>query len=188
MRRWLRLGIAAFLAGAAGWELLAVVVLRRHRFETGITGEGPLCSTGPYRLSRHPINVGLLATAVGFAAAFPSPATLAGCGLFALHLAAKTEEEELWLEEHYGTAQWLPYADATPRFLPQWLGLCLAAGALAGLLLWWRSGGALLCQTRSGSGGLGLGLGSSSGRGSGSFRRQSRWRSGWGRAARVLGR
>ena len=141
MRCCLRVGLALFLWATTCRELWAVLVLRRCRLVEGaISGEGPLCNDGPFALSRHPINVGLLATAAGYAAAEPSYATAGGCGLFALHLWAKMGEEELWLRSHFGEDKHEAYARATPVFLPRWLMVPLVVVAVIGAVAWQRSG------------------------------------------------
>ena len=122
IRRWmrscLRCGVAFFIIAAACWELVAVLELREHRQRTGINGDGPLCATGPYGLSRHPINVGLLCTALGFTLAYPSLLGLAGSLIFTIHLMSKTRDEEQWLQDHYGLEKWEAYAAMTPMLLP----------------------------------------------------------------------
>ena len=70
---------------AAAWGLVSVIVLRGHK-EAEPTS---LCAKGPFRLSRHPINMGLIWTAVGFASADAAPSTVVGALLFTAHLFKK---------------------------------------------------------------------------------------------------
>ncbi|CAN5588821.1 hypothetical protein BH23CHL7_BH23CHL7_23090 [soil metagenome] len=73
--------------------------------------------SGPYRHVRHPIYVGVLLSALGFALLMASPAALLLVGALAVLLDLKARREEAWLCEHdpaYG-----PYMRRTRRFIPR---------------------------------------------------------------------
>ena len=94
---------------------MAVLELQEHRQRTGIN-EWALCATGPYGLSRHPINVGLLCTALGHTG-LSFPAWSCWSYIY-IHLMGKTRDEEQWLQDHYGLEKWEAYAAMTPVLLP----------------------------------------------------------------------
>jgi len=138
------LTLVAWLIVAAGWELTSVLVLRSHRLSVpekfgGLpaslrppSGASLFCRRGPFALSRHPINLGLLGTVAGFAAADGSAMVAAAAVLFSGHLVSKTLSEEEWLRSNYGEDTWRSGVAHIPLLAPPW---CLALGAVSALFL-----------------------------------------------------
>jgi len=136
---YVRASLAVHLIGFSAWGLDAVLVLRQHRsaavaeHNSGSTA-ATLCKEGPFAISRHPINLGLVATASAFAGLatadnFSPLLTVAGAVLFVLHLARKMTDEDAWLANHFNAEPWNAYAAATPLMGPAWL-LALAFAPL----------------------------------------------------------
>ncbi len=73
---------------------------------------------GIYRLVRHPMYLGLLLTAAGWALATASPRTLALAVVLAIFFDLKARREEAWLRERYPTYD--TYVARTRRLIP-WL-------------------------------------------------------------------
>lgn len=81
-----------------------------------------LCSTGPYRLVRHPTYVGMLAAAVGWAVLRARPAPMAGCVAMAAVLTSKAVMEEEALLRRFGD-DYLRYRARVAAGLPLGNGL-----------------------------------------------------------------
>lgn len=119
-------GAARFAAALAG---LALIVAGLGLALAGIshlgraasplprpTAGGALVEHGVYRLIRHPIYVGVLASALGWALLMASLAALLAVALLALLLDLKARREEAWLSERY--PEYAAYVRRTRRFVP----------------------------------------------------------------------
>jgi protein-S-isoprenylcysteine O-methyltransferase Ste14 len=84
-----------FLAASALGRLGAFTVFPRP------LAEGSLVRTGPFRLVRHPIYLGLVAAGLGAALSQRTPATLAATAVLFVILDLKRRREEAWLAERY---------------------------------------------------------------------------------------
>jgi protein-S-isoprenylcysteine O-methyltransferase Ste14 len=80
------------------------------------TQEGSLVQHGLYRYVRHPIYVGVMASALGFGLLMASLAALLLGGLLVVLLDLKARREEVWLTQRY--PDYAAYAARTRRFLP----------------------------------------------------------------------
>lgn len=78
--------------------------------------EAHLATSGPYRLSRHPIYVGLVLCGGGVAVLRRRPEPLVAWAVLAAVLHRKAALEETWLAARFGSA-WTEYARRTPRML-----------------------------------------------------------------------
>lgn len=115
-----RAAAATAVGAVAAGGLLAVAAARAHgarltpRVEP--VPDATLLTTGVYRVSRHPIYAGLLASAGGVAVLRRRPETLlAWCALAAV-LLRKTRREEERLVTRFGDA-YASYRATTPRLL-----------------------------------------------------------------------
>ena len=79
-------------------------------------GEARLLTTGPYRLSRHPIYAGLVLAGGGVAVLRRRPEPLVAWVVLAAVLHRKSRLEERWLAVRFGRA-WDEYARRTPLLL-----------------------------------------------------------------------
>ena len=111
---WLRLGVGApLLVSGVGSLLWSVRVLSVHA-SLGLRGQ--LVRVGPYRHSRNPQYVSLLAILAGWALlSASSPALWACFGAGAWYFLAAFVEEP-WLRAQFG-AEYDAYARTTPRFI-----------------------------------------------------------------------
>jgi protein-S-isoprenylcysteine O-methyltransferase Ste14 len=80
------------------------------------TSDGGLVERGLYRRVRHPIYVGVLGSALGWALLTASLAALLVVPLLAAALDLKARREEAWLNERYPA--YAAYARRTRRFIP----------------------------------------------------------------------
>jgi hypothetical protein len=91
--------VVTWLSCASLWEIYSVIVLRNHRlkaYEEGRVHETPhgvmrgsLCQEGPFSMSRHPINFGLMWTALAYSMIDGTFIVYTCCVLFCFHLATK---------------------------------------------------------------------------------------------------
>ena len=104
--------VAGFIVAVAGVRQLdrAMSPLPRP------TIEGSLVEHGLYRRIRHPIYVGVVASALGWALFTASAAALLMVALLALLLDLKARREEAWLSERY--PGYADYVRRTHRFIP----------------------------------------------------------------------
>ena len=77
-----------------------------------------LIASGPYALVRHPIYTGLLAGAIGLAAANGSPISIIGAGLMAIGYTLKARLEERFLAAELGQAAYADYRARVPMLVP----------------------------------------------------------------------
>lgn len=80
--------------------------------------EGPLVTTGPFRISRNPTFLGQFLLLAGVLLASPSVLTLAGLALFAASASVQIRSEERLLRVRHGGAY-----DRWARQVPRWIGL-----------------------------------------------------------------
>ncbi|WP_449043289.1 methyltransferase family protein [Paracoccus versutus] len=80
--------------------------------------EGPLVTTGPFRISRNPTFLGQFLLLAGVMLASPSVPTLAGLALFAASASVQIRSEERLLRARHGGAY-----DRWARQVPRWIGL-----------------------------------------------------------------
>ncbi|KGJ10167.1 isoprenylcysteine carboxylmethyltransferase family protein (plasmid) [Paracoccus versutus] len=80
--------------------------------------EGPLVTTGPFRISRNPTFLGQFLLLAGVLLASPSVLTLAGLALFAASASVQIRSEERLLRARHGGAY-----DRWARQVPRWIGL-----------------------------------------------------------------
>ncbi|RDD69648.1 methyltransferase family protein [Paracoccus versutus] len=80
--------------------------------------EGPLVTTGPFRISRNPTFLGQFLLLAGVLLASPSAPTLAGLALFAASASVQIRSEERLLRARHGGAY-----DRWARQVPRWIGL-----------------------------------------------------------------
>ena len=120
--RWLLpvpLRVAATSAAVAG-AALALAGAAQQRGQLTPHVEPPqraqLVTSGAYRLSRHPIYVGLLTAAAGTAILRRRPEPLVALAVLAAVLHRKVALEERWLAARFG-AEWQEYARRTSRVL-----------------------------------------------------------------------
>lgn len=78
--------------------------------------DASLVTTGIYRRVRHPIYVGLIALAVGWACVTLSPLALIAAAVLAVVLDLKARREEVWLATRY--PDYPAYQARTNRFIP----------------------------------------------------------------------
>ena len=78
--------------------------------------EASLVTGGIYRRVRHPIYLGLIALAMGWACVTLSPLALAAAIALAVVLDLKARREEFWLTERY--SEYPRYRARTHRFIP----------------------------------------------------------------------
>lgn len=76
-----------------------------------------MVADGVYRHVRHPIYVGVMTSALGWAVLMVSPSALVLVGVLVLLLDLKARREEAWLREHYPA--YARYMRATRRFIPR---------------------------------------------------------------------
>ncbi|HUG47042.1 MAG TPA: NnrU family protein [Candidatus Limnocylindria bacterium] len=118
-------GLAGVALGAAlmagGLLLVAVAALALGRAASPLpkpVSRGSLARSGLYRYVRHPIYLGVILSAMGYALIRASLPALALCALLALLLDLKARREESWLRQRY--PEYEDYARRTRRFIP-WL-------------------------------------------------------------------
>ncbi|HVM29392.1 MAG TPA: isoprenylcysteine carboxylmethyltransferase family protein [Candidatus Limnocylindrales bacterium] len=111
------LGLAMVVAGVG---LVALAAGRLGPAATPLPRPKPgsqLVADGPYRHVRHPIYVGVVLSAIGWALLTASLPALILVGLLAVLLDLKARREEVWLtESHPGYDE---YRRRTRRFLPR---------------------------------------------------------------------
>ena len=110
------LGAALIVAGAAilAWALL---VFRSWRLLARIEAGHQLCTTGPFRLVRHPIYLSLDLLALGTFLWMPAPLVLLGAILIAVSGDLRARGEERLLARVFGQA-YRDYQGRVPRTLP----------------------------------------------------------------------
>lgn len=119
-------GAPRFAAAVAGVVLmlagLALVAAGARRLEGSLsalprpTPDGVHVEEGVYRRVRHPIYVGVIASALGYALFMASLAALLMVVLLAVVLDLKARREEAWLVERYPA--YAAYMRRTRRFIP----------------------------------------------------------------------
>jgi protein-S-isoprenylcysteine O-methyltransferase Ste14 len=77
---------------------------------------GELVVRGVYRFVRHPVYVGLVVAAFGWALAHLSAAGVVYCALLGVFFDRKARREERWLRERY--PEYADYARRVRRFIP----------------------------------------------------------------------
>jgi protein-S-isoprenylcysteine O-methyltransferase Ste14 len=113
-------GVVGVLLVGGGIAVVALAVGQLGAAATPLPRPQPttqLVDSGPYRYVRHPIYVGVLLSALGFALLMSSLAALLLVCALAVLLDLKARREEAWLLEHdpaYGT-----YMRRTRRFIPR---------------------------------------------------------------------
>ena len=115
----------------AGWTLLAVeaagfVFAWWARVHLGALWSGMLTlreghrvvDTGPYRLVRHPIYTGFIASAWALALIVASPGAMLGALFLTVVMSVKAGTEERFLRRELGEASYADYAARTPMLVP----------------------------------------------------------------------
>jgi protein-S-isoprenylcysteine O-methyltransferase Ste14 len=111
---WMRVlaGLGLTPAGFA----MTFAAMRRLTVTASFGLQGRLVTSGPYRYSRNPQCVGLIAGYVGFALFCNSLLALVAAVLVGIMLGLSPFAEEPWLNERFG-ADYADYARRVPRFL-----------------------------------------------------------------------
>jgi len=115
----------------AGWPLFALEVAGLvfawwARLHLGALWSGMLTlreghrvvDTGPYRLVRHPIYTGFIASAWALALIVATPAALTGALVLTVVMSLKSKTEERLLRRELGEASYADYAARTPMLVP----------------------------------------------------------------------
>jgi protein-S-isoprenylcysteine O-methyltransferase Ste14 len=115
----------------AGWTLFALEVAGLvfawwARLHLGALWSGMLTlreghrvvDTGPYRLVRHPIYTGFIASSWALALIVGTPAALAGALVLTVVMSLKSKTEEQLLRRELGEASYDDYAARTPMLVP----------------------------------------------------------------------
>lgn len=95
---WFAMGVVLELLGA----VLFLWALRENTFFSAVVRiqtdrEHAVCTTGPYRIVRHPGNLGMIVGTVGFPLLFQSTWTFVPAGLFVVSLLVRTHLEDALL-------------------------------------------------------------------------------------------
>ena len=106
---------AGLTAAGTALALAAIAEFRSFRLMNGMRTDR-LVTTGPYRISRHPQNVGWALALAGVAVARRSGQALAGAAAMWGSFAAYVPTEERHLRRVYG-AEYERFAARTPRYL-----------------------------------------------------------------------
>lgn len=117
--RWL--GWAAVAAAALGFACTWWARLHLGRLWSGnvtLKAGHAVVSTGPYRLTRHPIYTGLLLAVAATAVIQNEPAAFAALGLILGGLLVKIRQEERLLAAHLGAA-YAAYRAEVPALIPR---------------------------------------------------------------------
>ena len=110
-------GLILFFAGSI-LRLAAVFVLgRRFSGLVAIQPDHQLKTDGLYRYIRHPSYTGLLLSMIGYVFIFRSAIGLALCALLFLLLVSRMNDEETFLETHFGD-EYRNYRLRTRRLIP----------------------------------------------------------------------
>lgn len=110
-------GLLIYLAGAllAIWARLTLGESWGLPAQHNIEKQRQLITNGPYRISRHPIYLGLFLMLIGFELALKSLLVLLAIPIF-YYLRRTAIAEEKLLKEHFGK-KYSDYQSRTPRFL-----------------------------------------------------------------------
>jgi protein-S-isoprenylcysteine O-methyltransferase Ste14 len=110
-------GLILFFAGSI-LRLAAVFALgRRFSGLVAIQADHQLKTDGLYRYTRHPSYTGLLGSMMGYALIFRSAIGLLLCVLLFLLLVSRMNDEEKFLETHFGD-EYRTYCQKTRRLVP----------------------------------------------------------------------
>jgi protein-S-isoprenylcysteine O-methyltransferase Ste14 len=99
-----------FLAASALGRLGAFTIFPRP------LEEGSLVRTGPFRLVRHPVYLGLVAAGLGATISQRTPSTLVATSILFVILDLKRRREEAWLAERY--PEYAAYRARTKGLIP----------------------------------------------------------------------
>lgn len=99
-----------FLAASALGRLGAFTIFPRP------LEDGSLVRTGPFRLVRHPVYLGLVAAGLGAALSQRTPSTLVATAILFVILDLKRRREEAWLSERY--PEYAAYRARTKGLIP----------------------------------------------------------------------
>ncbi len=115
------LGWAAVAVEAAGFALAWWGRIHLGKLWSGLSTvreDHRVVASGPYRLSRHPIYAGVVASAWALAATAGAPGAVAGALVLTLVVWLKAREEESFLRRELGRAAYDGYAARTPMWAP----------------------------------------------------------------------
>jgi protein-S-isoprenylcysteine O-methyltransferase Ste14 len=116
---WIRIPGLAVLAGATGWTVRARLTLGSMWSSGAVARQDHvLRTTGPYRVTRHPVYTGILGMLAGFALAQGLGRWIVLSAVVALLLLAKTRAEERLLAAEF-PAEYERYRREVPQLMPR---------------------------------------------------------------------
>ncbi len=112
------IGVGVLLMSGGGWMVIrGVQSLGRSRTAMPFPrDDASLVTSAAYQRVRHPIYIGLIGLAVGWACVTLSPLALVAAVMLAVVLDLKARREEAWLTERF--PEYATYRARTRRFIP----------------------------------------------------------------------